>query len=932
MAKRDLHYTIIEDEAIRKFPHYRRYIEKFSRDYTKPHYYPKVDRSMKDMKSYLNLVYPVGDPIFIHIYREIGKQTQYNVIEPEMSPGDEKYYEILTERLIEISNRFSVPKDQTKMHEVISKLFDIAVKNTGKNEITPSIINVDQERYDILKYYLIRDRIGYGKLEPLFYDSNLEDIHCTGLGNVTTIHKIFGLVYTSIIFKDDLALNKYIRDVSERAGRPVSDANSVVDGIMPDGSRVNMIYGRDVSLNGSSFTIRKFSDVPVSITQIVNWGTMSADVAAYMWLSLNYGMNCFVCGETASGKTTTLNAMCTFIKPTDKVYTVENTPEVTMPHDVWQHLCTREAGKSSDVTYLDLLLAALRSRPNYIIVGEIRGAEGNVAFQAMQCIKEAYFLNQAGLTNIKSMFESLEKIATPKYDRENRKFFDLNLKTPVFDFEEKKVKLNIANKIIQMPKSQLVKLYFKNGNIISVTQNHKFIKDSKEILAQKIEEKMFLDDDSLLKENKEKLLNIIYQKEIKKNNFTNTYEALHWTYNMYQDDEKIFPKVFVKQTKEVKEIIEKAKTDEILEKEFTVSKIKDDFDIEFDKLCIFMKHFNKYPKLLNIKKSELDDEYETLYADLNNHIFDILGHRKSTLSNILCFDIYDLSKNFIENLYENLYKSKFKKELQIDKNFRPKNKIEEFILKDYLLKNKSIKKEKIEYIELPSEEINKLIFFLKLYNENVSRDLLEQENGFLFFKKEDNQVIKIESEYENTYDVVFGQDKYYYLGSMGNFFFINDTGHPVLSTFHAGSVTSMVQRITAPPINVPIASVDNLNISLIQMAVSRNGEHLRRVLSVSEIERYYEPAHKMVTRTVFTWDAVTDKHLFRGLYNSYILEEKIAKMTGYSDTRLIYDELFKRSRTLTKMIELGIFDYYEVWDLMNKFFYGGYDGLPFKVD
>jgi flagellar protein FlaI len=157
--------------------------------------------------------------------------------------------------------------------------------------------------------------------------------------------------------------------------------------MMPDGSRSNFIYGRDISREGSSFTIRKFSKVPVSVTQLIDWGTISLELASYLWIALENGMNLFVCGETASGKTTTLNAIAAFIKPDAKIYTVENTPEVTMPHEIWQHLVTRESGKTeqdSDVTYQDLLIAALRSRPNYIIVGEIRGVEGSIAFQAMQ--------------------------------------------------------------------------------------------------------------------------------------------------------------------------------------------------------------------------------------------------------------------------------------------------------------------------------------------------------------------------------------------------------------------------------------------------------------------------------------------------------------------------------------------------------------------
>lgn len=532
-------------DAIHKFKHVFEYIEEFTEKYPMPDY--KMGLSRDDSKiEYPNIIYPVGDPIFIHIFRLPGESVRYFVIEPHITKEDKELYDLVLEKLIDVANSYPVPLDMSEMRPVIEKLFSDVVKvGTPAKGILKSLqskIVLNQEQHDTIKYLILRNRVGYGKLEPVFLDPYLEDIHCTGVGNIKMQHKIFELVRTNIEFSDDIDLNKFIVEMTERVERPASDAQSVVDAMMPDGSRGNFIYGRDVSLEGSSFTLRKFSEVPVSITQIINWGTMSAQVAAYLWICLEHGMNLFVCGETASGKTTSLNAICTFIKPDDKIYTVENTPEVTMPHDVWQHLLTREAGKTTDVTYATLLIAALRSRPNYIIVGEIRGEEGNVAFQAMQ------------------------------------------------------------------------------------------------------------------------------------------------------------------------------------------------------------------------------------------------------------------------------------------------------------------------------------------------------------------------------------------------------TGHPVMATFHAGNPRTMIQRLTGKPINVPIAFIDNLNLSLIQMAVSHNGKMLRRVLDVTEIERYYAPTNQMVTRQVFEWDSVNDKHVFKGMFNSYILEKKIALMAGYSDTRDIYVELAKRTLILQKMVEHKIMNYFDVWEVIKSYFYGGESALPFEFN
>jgi len=139
-------------------------------------------------------------------------------------------------------------------------------------------------------------------------DPNIEDIHIITGQNVHLIHKTFDMVETNIDIDKKWA-STFSQDFAEKIGSPVSDGQPIADGTLPDGSRVNIIHSKDVSLKGPTMTVRKFSETPISITQIVNWGTLSSGVAAYLWLCLQYGRSIFVCGETASGKTTTANAM-----------------------------------------------------------------------------------------------------------------------------------------------------------------------------------------------------------------------------------------------------------------------------------------------------------------------------------------------------------------------------------------------------------------------------------------------------------------------------------------------------------------------------------------------------------------------------------------------------------------------------------------------
>ena len=158
----------------------------------------------------------------------------------------------------------------------------------------------------------------------------------------------------------------------------------IVDTVLSDGSRLNLVYGEDVSMKGTNFTIRKFTAEPISVPRLISFGTMDSTLAAYLWMLLREGMNLFVCGETASGKTTTLTALTCFIKPTRKIVSIEDTPEVQLPHENWIREVTRPSQRDeTSIGMFELLKSALRQRPNYIIVGEIRGIEGNIAFQAM---------------------------------------------------------------------------------------------------------------------------------------------------------------------------------------------------------------------------------------------------------------------------------------------------------------------------------------------------------------------------------------------------------------------------------------------------------------------------------------------------------------------------------------------------------------------
>lgn len=542
------------EKIIRENPHLAEYLESIKDKMDMPKFYSQVPRDLKGEK-YPNLIYPTKETIFIHIYRLPGmEEIEYHAIEPTLSEEEKKKRDMIMERLYEEAIKKKEMSTKEEIRELIRKMMDRIVVVSEKGATTEEgkkkglfgglakskIVLTPLEREKI-EYDITKNIVGGGPLEPFMRDPYIEDVHVITGQNVYLVHKVFEMVKTNI-FIDEKWAPTFSQEFSEKIGSPVSDGQPIADGTLPDGSRVNIIHSKDVSLKGPTMTIRKFSETPISVTQLIKWGTMSAGIAAYLWLCLQYGRSVFVCGETASGKTTTTNAIIPFIPPEKKIYTAENTPEVHVPHPVWQQLLTRSTGpKESHVDLTDLLDAALRSRPDYIIPGEVRGIEARVVFQAMQ------------------------------------------------------------------------------------------------------------------------------------------------------------------------------------------------------------------------------------------------------------------------------------------------------------------------------------------------------------------------------------------------------TGHPVITTFHAGSVTKVIQRFTGHPINIPKPFMDNLDVILIQMAVERKGKRIRRVLSVEEIEGYNKEVDAIMSRRAFEWNPVDDTHLFRANRNSYILEEKIAKNAGFEDRMQIYEEFDLRKKILERMVEEGIMDYYEVVKIVWTYYKEGVDGLPFSV-
>lgn len=244
---------------------------------------------------------------------------------------------------------------------------------------------LEEASIEKLTYYVLRDMLGYGKLDVIMRDEKVEDVSCDGINvPIYVWHKDYESMPTNVVFNSIEELESYVMRLAYLTGHQISAARPIVEGMLPEGYRLHATLS-DISRRGPTFTIRKFMVRPLTIVDLVELGTLSSELAAYLWILIEHKRTVVICGAMASGKTTTLNAIASFIKPEMKIVTIEETPELNIPHENWVPMVTRPAYQAGveDIDLFDLLKASLRQRPDYIIVGEIRGEEAYTLIQAV---------------------------------------------------------------------------------------------------------------------------------------------------------------------------------------------------------------------------------------------------------------------------------------------------------------------------------------------------------------------------------------------------------------------------------------------------------------------------------------------------------------------------------------------------------------------
>jgi flagellar protein FlaI len=353
--------------------------------------------------------YPVvKDSAFIRIiYNNRNSEYVYEVIEPKL---DEKEAEMLSlikdtlQKTLGYEWEFLTNMDKK---EYLRQAVESFVESRG--------MRVSKLSMKRIEYYIIRDFVGHAVIDVMMKDDEIEDISCDGVGvPIFVSHRKYESIKSNLVFTNEDELNSFVVALAQRGGKQISVSSPILDGTTQEGHRVNATYSREISTRGSTFTIRRFKDRPFTPVDLLKYKTVSPEMMAYLWLGVENGESMILCGGTASGKTSALNSISLFIPPGAKIVSIEDTREINLPHDNWIPSTTRTGmgekgvdGKSAgEIDMFDLMRASLRQRPNYIIVGEVRGKETYIMFQAMATGHSTYSTMHAD--SVKSMVNRLE--------------------------------------------------------------------------------------------------------------------------------------------------------------------------------------------------------------------------------------------------------------------------------------------------------------------------------------------------------------------------------------------------------------------------------------------------------------------------------------------------------------------------------------------
>jgi flagellar protein FlaI len=430
------------------------------------------------------------------------KTYVYEVHEPSLEKEEQEIKNKLLE-LFELRSTIDV-------FEVNTAEKSIKLDESLQKIIVDGHIKLSENSKDKIFYYIFQEFTGYGKIDILMHDEGIEDISCDGPNiPIFIYHKTYESIKSNIVFENPDELDSFAVKLAQICGKQISIYEPIIDGKLADGSRLSVMLAKTVT-PFSTFTIRRFREDPFTPIDLINTGTMSVEMAAYFWLAIENGASILFCGGTASGKTSTLNAFALFLPAAYKIFSIEDTREVMLPHENWVASTTRtgfsqsaEHKTSKDIDMFDLTRAALRQRPQVVIVGEIRGQEAYALFQAMATGHISYSTIHA--SDIHTLVQRLENppISLPK-----ALLISLNLvvflKATVINGKPARRIANVIE-IIKMEPSTNKLIFSIPFAWISESEDH-FKKEAKSILLDRTQSKKGWSDAQLLQEVKNRII------------------------------------------------------------------------------------------------------------------------------------------------------------------------------------------------------------------------------------------------------------------------------------------------------------------------------------------------------------------------------------------------------------------------------------------
>lgn len=341
---------------------------------------------MKDLTK-INVTYPLIEPFAYANIKWLPETNEliYDVVEPEMTEVEKKLLAKISEAIIELVDvELSSIRETSKALDYLETQVAKVVKDFG--------LKLTKDQYTKIMYYIYRNFVGYNEIDGFLQDPNIEDISCDGIKTpMYIVHRKYGSLKTNVGYEDLDSVREFLVKLAERCGRYVSYAEPILDGTLPDGSRVSATLAGDVATRGPTFTIRKFSEKPLSPVDQMELNTATPEMLAYLWYLIENDASMLIVGGVATGKTSLLNSISMFIQPEAKIVSIEDTRELRLPHEHWIPGLARvgfgipiaSGEKYGEVSLFDLLRESFRQNPDYVIVGEVRGEEASVMFQGM---------------------------------------------------------------------------------------------------------------------------------------------------------------------------------------------------------------------------------------------------------------------------------------------------------------------------------------------------------------------------------------------------------------------------------------------------------------------------------------------------------------------------------------------------------------------